>query len=51
MTPPPSMGEGEGGGEEWHRHLPLRLPPILTFPRAGGRDVVCESVPMLCGSI
>jgi hypothetical protein len=30
--PPPSTGEGEGGGEGH-----TAVPPILTFPRIGGK--------------
>jgi class 3 adenylate cyclase len=38
----PSMGEGEGGGE-----ADVPVPPILTFPRQGGRGILGEAVPLL----
>jgi hypothetical protein len=42
QVPSPSMGEGEGGGG-----VRTSVPPILTFPRQGGRDRPGEIVPLL----
>jgi hypothetical protein len=48
-SPAPSTGEGEGGGDAY-----TDVPPILTFPRAGGKglsDTTPQSVPIFCGLI
>jgi predicted ATPase len=42
QVPSPSMGEGEGGGEAG-----APVPPILTFPRQGGREQWWRSIPRL----
>jgi predicted ATPase/class 3 adenylate cyclase len=42
QVPSPSIGEGEGGGEAG-----APVPPILTFPRQGGRESPGEVVPLL----
>ena len=47
--PSPLMGEGSGGGEG-----SAFVPPILTFPHAGGKglpEIVLYSVPIFCGLI
>jgi hypothetical protein len=41
MSAPPLTGEGEGGGER------LACPPILTFPRIGGKGT-CGLPPSEC---
>jgi class 3 adenylate cyclase/tetratricopeptide (TPR) repeat protein len=40
QVPSPSTGEGEGGAD-------ALVPPILTFPRQGGRNILQELVPLL----
>jgi predicted ATPase len=42
QVPSPSMGEGEGGSEAG-----APVPPILTFPRQGGREILGEVVLLL----
>jgi predicted ATPase len=42
QVPSPSMGEGEGGSEAG-----APVPPILTFPRQGGRETLGEVVLLL----
>jgi predicted ATPase len=41
-VPSPAMGEGKGGGD-----AVVPVPPILTFPRQGGRASLSEVVPLL----
>jgi hypothetical protein len=45
-SPPPSTGEGAGGGEGR-----TATPPILTFPRAGGRDCLIRSLRVCHSSV
>jgi len=36
--PPPAMGEGEGGGEDWWRVPGRASPPHPNLPPPGGKE-------------